>query len=168
MQQRDQPRPGLVFNATFVCDPGADFTRRARQRRGDPGFQGVLLRYCQPATATLVAEARKAIDAIFLIQLIPSPNRVVVHKQYLDHCLATHAAIQQQKRVRPARQTVSHRPIPSQVNQVLPRFRVQEIATDHERIRIAVHQIRKSEARVLVESGYRLHAACRRRGHGGV
>ena len=46
MQQRDQPRPGLVGNAVFARDPRPHLMRRARQRRGDPGFQGLLLRHC--------------------------------------------------------------------------------------------------------------------------
>jgi group II intron reverse transcriptase/maturase len=36
MQQRDQSRPGLVFDATFTRDPGAHFAGGAGQGRGDP------------------------------------------------------------------------------------------------------------------------------------
>src|SRR3954451_24226677 len=61
VQQRDQARPALVGDAALRLDPGANFTRRPRQRLGDPGFQPVLLRLAQAARAAFVAEARQTL-----------------------------------------------------------------------------------------------------------
>ena len=78
VQQRDQPRPTLVFDAQFGCDPGANRTRRARQGRGDPGDQPGLLLVVEAAGAVFVAEARKAIDPVSLIQQTSGLDRIIV------------------------------------------------------------------------------------------
>jgi hypothetical protein len=83
MQQSDQPGPGLVFNAALTRDPRANHTGRARQSFTDPGFQLVLLLYRQPAGAAFMAEARQPLDPLFLIELVPSSDRVVVEQQHL-------------------------------------------------------------------------------------
>ena len=43
VQQRNQPGPGLVFNAEFIGDPGANLASLARQGLGGPGLQFLLL-----------------------------------------------------------------------------------------------------------------------------
>jgi hypothetical protein len=58
MQQRDQARTGLIFNAEFTDDVGANLTRRARQGLADPDFQLLLLLRRQPATATFMVEPK--------------------------------------------------------------------------------------------------------------
>ena len=106
MQQRDQSRPGLIFDVAFTRDPGADFTGGARQGRSDPGFQLVLLFDAQPAGTPFVAEVRQTFDAVFLIVLVPRPDRVVVDEQHPGCCLTAHAVVQKQDRVGPTPQTV--------------------------------------------------------------
>src|SRR5450759_436090 len=56
MQERDQSRAALINEPEFLLDPGADLARCARQGRGDPGFQLVLLLAAQLASAALVTE----------------------------------------------------------------------------------------------------------------
>jgi hypothetical protein len=82
VQQRDQARPGLVFDAAFSRNPRTDRAGRAWQGCGDPGFQLVLLLHRQPAAAPFMAEARQTFDSVFLIKLVPGPNRVVVEQQH--------------------------------------------------------------------------------------
>ena len=81
MQQRDQARPALVLDAALRLDPSTDLARGPRQRLGDPGLQLVLLFFTQAARTALVAEARQALDAFFLIEALPGADRVVVHQQ---------------------------------------------------------------------------------------
>src|SRR5271165_669029 len=154
MQQRDQPGPGLVFNAVFTRNPCAHFAGGAGQGCGDPDFQLVLSRGCQPAGAALMAEVRQAFDAVFLIVPAPRPDRVVVNEQNPGGGLAGHAVIQKQNRVGPARQTVRSRPVTGQLDQVFTRFGVEEAGADHGRTRIAAELIRKGIFRVPAESGY--------------
>jgi hypothetical protein len=131
MQQRDQSRPSLVFDAAFTRDPSAHFAGGAGQGRSNPDLQFVLLFGCQPAGAALMAEVCQTFDAVFLILPVPRPDRVVVDEQHFGCRLAGHAVIQKQNRVGPTSQTVRRRPISSQVDQILTRFRVEEASTDH-------------------------------------
>jgi hypothetical protein len=78
-----------------------------------------------------VVEARQALDTIFLIQLVPGPDRVVVQKQHLGDRLTAHAVVQQHQRVGAARQPVRGGPVAGQLDQVVSRFGVQEAAADH-------------------------------------
>ena len=83
VQQSDQPGPGLVFDTAFTRNPRTNRAGRARQRFGDPGFQFVLLLCRQPAGASFMAEARQTLDPVFLIELIPGSDRVVVEQQHV-------------------------------------------------------------------------------------
>src|SRR5262245_47595225 len=85
---------------------------------------------------TLVAEAGQTLDPLFLIQPIPSADRVVVQQQNSRNRFAAHAVVQQNQRVRPPGQTVRRGPVPSQLNQLSTRFRCQEAAADHANGRI--------------------------------
>jgi hypothetical protein len=59
MQQRDQSRPGSVFDGAFTRDLSAHVAGGAWLRRGDPDPQFVLLFGGQWADAALVAEVRQ-------------------------------------------------------------------------------------------------------------
>src|SRR5271166_2188202 len=126
MQQCDQARPALVCDAALPFDPGANLARRSRQGFADPGLQFVLLLVRQPAGAALVAEARQALDPIFLIQPEPGPDRVVVDQQHSGDRLAAHPVVQQHQCIGTARQTMGGRSVAGQLDQVLPRFAVKE------------------------------------------
>ena len=78
-----------------------------------------------------MAEARQTLDPVFLIELIPGPDRVVVEQQHLGDRLTAHAFVQQHQRVRAPRQPVRSRTVARQLNQVAARFAVQEAAADH-------------------------------------
>src|SRR5476649_2876315 len=78
MQERDQSRAAFINEPEFLLDPGADLARCARQGRGDPGFQLVLLLAAQLASAALVTEIRQALDSILFIQAMPTADGVVV------------------------------------------------------------------------------------------
>ena len=95
-------RPDRLWyvDAEFLLDPGANFAGRPRQRLGDPGFQLLLLLVAQAALAALVAEARQPLDTLFLIQTVPSADRVVVQQEDLRDRLAAHPVVQQDQRVR--------------------------------------------------------------------
>lgn len=130
------PRPTLVFDAQFGCDPGANRTRQARQCRGDPGDQPGLLLVVEAAGAAFVAEARQAIDPVFLIQPMPGADGVVVQQQNLGDGRVSHATIQQNQSIRTARQPIGRQPVPSQLNQVTSRSIVQKTLPLHPRTRI--------------------------------
>ena len=143
VQQSDQPGPGLVFDAALSCNPRTNRAGRAWQRRGDPGFQLVLLLGRQPAGGSFMAKARQTLDPVFLIQLIPSPDRVVVEQQHLGNRLTAHAVVQQHQRVGAPRQAVRSRAIARQLNQVAARFAVQEASAHHPSSRIASRSVGK-------------------------
>ena len=65
------------------------------------------------------------------LQAMPSADGVVVQQQHPRDRLAAHALVQQHQRVRASRQTMRGRPVPSQFDQVLPRYVVQEPRSDH-------------------------------------
>src|SRR5258708_28583352 len=85
---------------------------------------------------------------------MPGADRIVVQKEHLGDRLAAHPIVQQQQGIGPPRQSVSHRPISGQFNQVATRFGVKEAGADHAMTRIVVELIRKRRIRVLKESGY--------------
>src|SRR5271166_716038 len=143
MQQCDQARPALVCDAALPFDPGANLARRSRQGFADPGLQFVLLLVRQPAGAALVAEARQALDPIFLIQAEPGPDRVVVDQQHSGDRLAAHPVVQQHQCIGTARQTMGGRSVAGQLDQVLPRFAVKEAGPYHPIGRIQLAPFRK-------------------------
>ena len=153
MQQRDQSRAAFVNEAEFLLDPGADLARRARQRRGDPGFQLFLLLAAQLASAALVAEARQPLDPVLFIQAMPSADGVVVQQQDLRNRLAAHPIVEQHQRVRTSGQTMSGRPVPSQLDQALPRFSVQKARPYHPFGRIRIAPFGKGGLRILGSRG---------------
>jgi hypothetical protein len=118
MQQRDQSRPGLVCDAECRFDPCPDMACRAWQGLGHPGFQLLLLVRRKPAGATFVAEAGQALDPVFLIPLIPSPDRVVVEEQHLGDQRTTHPLVQQHQRVGAPRQPMHGGAVTGQFDQV--------------------------------------------------
>src|SRR5271166_846733 len=154
MQQCDQARAALIYDAAFPFDPGANLTRRARQGLGDPGLEFVLLLARQPAGAALVAEARQPLDPIFLIQAEPGPDRVVVDQQHSGDRLAAHPVVQRHQCVGATRETMGGRPVARQLDQVLPRFAVEEATPCHPIGRIPLAPFRKGVSRILGESGY--------------
>ncbi len=106
-----------------------------------------------------MAEVRQTLDAIFLIVPQPRPDRVIVDEQHPGGGLAGHTVIQKQDRVGPPRQTVRHRPVTGQFDQVFTQFGVEEAGADHARTRIAAELIRKGFFRVPAESGYIINIA---------
>ena len=154
VQQRDQAGPTLIRDATFLLDPGANLARRPRQRPADPDFQLVLLLAAQATRAALVAEARQTLDPLLLVQPMPGADRVVVQQQHLRHGFAAHAVVQQHQRVRSPGQTMRGRPVSSQLDQILPRFAVQEPRPYHQPGRIRFAPLGKGTGRILMESRY--------------
>ena len=129
--------------------------RRARQRRGDPGFQLFLLLAAQLASAALVAEIRQPLDPIHFIQAIPSADGVVVQQQHLRNRIAAHPIVQQHQRVRTPGQTMSGRPVPSQLDQVSPRFSSsRKPARIIRSVEIRITPLGKRNLRILGESEY--------------
>src|ERR1019366_328371 len=106
------------------------------------------------ASAALVAEVRQALDSILFIQAIPSADGVVVQQQDLRNRLAAHPIVWQHQRVRTPGQTMSGRSVPSQLDQVLPRFSVQKPGPYHPFGRIRIAPFGKGVLRILGESTY--------------
>jgi hypothetical protein len=46
-----------------------------------------------------MAEARQTLDPVFLVQLVPGSDRVVVKQQHIGDRLTAHAFVQQHQRV---------------------------------------------------------------------
>src|SRR3954470_17023470 len=103
VQQGRQSAAALVDDPELPFDPGADLVRRARQRLSHPSLERVLLRRGQRTGAPLVVEALQALDAGFLKAAMPRPDRVVIEQQDGGDFFTTHAAVQQDDRVRPSR-----------------------------------------------------------------
>src|SRR5579864_472242 len=141
----------------FLLDPSANLARRPRQRLADPDFQLVLLLAAQATRAALVAEARQALNPLLLVQPMPGADRVVVQQQHLRHGFAAHAVVQQHQRVRSPGQTMRGRPVSSQLDQILPRFAVQEPRPYHQPGRIRFAPLGKGTGRILMESRYILN-----------
>ena len=66
----------------------------------------------QPARAAFVAKACQPIDPGFLLQQTPGPDRVVVQQQNPGDRRVAHAVIQQNQRIRTARQPIGRQTIP--------------------------------------------------------
>src|SRR5450756_1806308 len=79
MQQCDQSRTAFINEPEFLLDPGADLTRRTRQRRAYPRLQIVLLLYTQIACAPAHIEAGDAFDPALLEELAPAPDLSLIH-----------------------------------------------------------------------------------------
>src|ERR1700733_8718343 len=84
---------------------------------------------------------------------MPGADRIVVEKEHLGDRFAVQPIVEQQQGIGPPRQSVSHRPISGQFNQVATRFGVKEAGADHAMTTIAPELIRKRQIRVLKESG---------------
>ena len=67
--------------------------------------------------------------------------------------LAAHPIVQQGSGIGPPRQSMSHRPISGQFNQVATRFGVKEATANHAMTRVAAALIRKGRIRILKELG---------------
>ena len=118
MQQRDQARAAFVGDLEFLLDIGADFARRTRQRLSDPGFQLVLLFDAQTAGTAFVAKSGKPFDPVFFIQTKPGADCIVVNEECRCDTLAAPAFIQKNKGIRPPREPMLNRPVPSELDQV--------------------------------------------------
>src|SRR3954470_21352272 len=143
VQQRDQARPALILDAALFFDPSTNFTRRPRQRLGDPGLQSVLLLVTQAACAALVTEARQALDPVLAVQAMPRADGVVVQQKHLRDRFAAHTVVQQHQRIRAPGETMRGRPVSSQFDEVLPRFAVQEPRSYHRSGRIRLRPLGK-------------------------
>jgi len=126
MQQRDQARLGQVFDAEFRCDPCADLTGRARQGLGDP--RSLVIQSVRPRTAAavFVTETRQAPDPIFLVQLVPGADDVVVDEQNLGHGFAAYGVVEQHKGIRSTGKPMRCRPVTGQLDQVAARYSIRE------------------------------------------
>ena len=78
VQQRDQLGAGLAFDAELSRDAVDHFAGIAGLEHGVPGFDFVQLLAAQPARAAFVVEARQTFDPVFLVELLPGPDRVIV------------------------------------------------------------------------------------------
>lgn len=78
-----------------------------------------------------MAKARKPFDPVNLIQPMPMPHRVIIHKQRLGYSLAAHPVIKQDQRIRPPAKPVGNRTIARQINQILPRLGIKKSTTYH-------------------------------------
>src|ERR1019366_918710 len=154
VQQRDQPGPGLIFNAALSRDPGADRAGGAWQGLGDPGFQLILLLRRQPATAAFMVEGRQTFDPVVLIQLIPGPDGVIVEKQHFGDGRTAHPIVQQHQRIGAAGPPVRGRAVTRQLVQVAAGFAVQKARADHGDGRIEPGPVGKRFFRISAESGY--------------
>ena len=84
----------------------------------------------QPAGTPFVAEVRQTFDAVFLIVLVPCPDRVVVE----NSTLAVASQVMPSSRSKPRWPDVpdgAPPTVPGQLDQVLTRFRIEEAAADH-------------------------------------
>ena len=72
----------MAYNVFKTIAQGTDRAGRTWQGLADPNFQFVLLLHRQPTGAPFMAEARQALNPIFLVQLGPGSDRVAVEKQH--------------------------------------------------------------------------------------
>jgi hypothetical protein len=73
----------------------------------------------------------------------------------LSVVVAVHCPVRQHQHIRPTRQMMRCRPIPSQLDPVLSRFAIQKSGPDHHASRIAFGTSTKgSKTRLLNASGY--------------
>ena len=131
MQQGDQPRAAFIDDAELLLDIGADLARRARQCRGDPGFQRFFLRLRKMAGAAAALKARQTFDAAFAIELGPTAHGVVVEIENLGDLFAAQAVVQKQHGVRAARQPMRSRPVSHQSDKGGAVWRRKEAGANH-------------------------------------
>ena len=67
-----------------------------------------------------MVEARQALDPVFLIQLVPSPDRIIIEEQHLRDAGTAHPVVQQHQRVGASRQPVCRGAVTGQFDQVTP------------------------------------------------
>ena len=136
--------------------------RRTRQRRADPGFRLLLLLAAQLASAARSTynsrnSSSPSIPSSSYSKAIPSADGVVVQQQHLHRHPSRSSS---HRPATPARsgakdQTMSSRPVPSQLDQVSPRFSVQKAGPYHPFGRIRITPLGKRNLRILGESEYR-------------
>src|SRR5271169_6073778 len=153
MQQRDQPRTAFVNEAKFLFAPGTDLARRARQRGGDKGFQGLFLHGTQKARAAAYVKTREPLDAALLKQLVPAADRVVVQQKRCRNFLTAPPVVQQHQSVRPPRQARRRRAVARQRDQMLTILRAEKAAANHAPSESDPQKARKF-SRLFNESGY--------------
>jgi hypothetical protein len=136
-------------DAAFGLDPGANLAGCPWQRLGDPGCQFVLPHIAQAAGAAFVAKAaRPSMPSCRYSRCEVSSSRkstLAIAPQLIT--------FQQQRGIGPPRQSVSHRPISGQFNQVAARFSVKEVTANHSMTRVAAGPIRKRGTWVSKGSG---------------
>ena len=105
-------------------------------------------------------ETRQPFEAFRNEQAVPPADRIVVQQQGPCNIFATPAIVQKHQRVRTPGQTMSGRSVPSQLDQVLPRFSVQKPGPYHPFGRIRIAPFGKGVLRILGESGYIIMMCC--------
>src|SRR5499427_9644011 len=154
VQQGDQSRAAFVNEAEFLRDEGADLPRRARQRGGDKGFQGLFLHGTQKACAAADVKTRKPLDAALLKQLVPAADRVVVQQKRCRDFLTAPPVVQQHQSVRPPRQARRRRAVARQRDQMLTILRAEKAAANHAPSESTDPQKARKFSRLFNESGY--------------
>src|SRR5271169_2507033 len=154
MQQRDQPRTAFVNEAKFLFDPGTDLARRARQRGGDKGFQGLFLHGTQKACAAAYVKTREPLDAALLKQLVPAADRVVVQQKRCRDFLTAPPVVQQHQSVRPPRQARRRRAVARQRNKMLTILRAEKAPANHAPSESTDPQKARKFSRLVNESRY--------------
>src|SRR5450759_3137435 len=99
-------------------------------------------------------ETRQPFEAFRNEQAVPPADRIVLQQQGPCNIFATPAIVQKHQRVRTPGQTMSGRSVPSQLDQVLPRFSVQKPGPYHPFGRIRIAPFGKGVLRILGESAY--------------
>src|SRR5271163_2790903 len=158
MQQRDQPRTAFVNEAKFLFDPGTDLARRARQRGGDKGFQGLFLHGTQKACAAAYVKTREPLDAALLKQLVLAADRVVVQQKRCRDFLTAPPVVQQHQRIRASRQARRRRAIGRQRDQMPTILRAEKAAANHAPSESSDPQKARNFSRLFNESGYNIKA----------
>src|SRR5271156_3590300 len=136
MQQRDEPRTAFVNEAKFLFDPGPDLARRARQRGGDKGFQGLFLHGTQKACAAAYVKTREPLDAALLKQLVPAADRVVVQQKRCRDFLTAPPVVKPHQSAPPPRQARRRQAVARQRDELAAIFFGEESTTNHASSRI--------------------------------
>src|SRR5665811_2044893 len=126
MQQCDQSRTAFINEPEFLLDPGADLTRRTRQRRAYPRLQIVLLLHTQIACAPAHIEAGDAFDPALLEELTPAPDRVVIKEQRIGDLLTAPPFVQKHQGISTPRYPARRRPVARQRRKRLAIFFAEE------------------------------------------
>src|SRR6516225_8653146 len=154
VQQRDQSRAAFVNEAEFLRDEGADLPRRARQRSGDKGFQGLFLHGTQKACAAAYVKTGEPLDAALLKQLVPAADRVVVQQKRCRDFLTAPPVVQQHQSVRPPRKARRHRAVARQRDQMPTILRAEKAAANHAPSESPDPRKARNFSRLFNESGY--------------